>query len=104
LVPSELVGLVLVVPYGAHAYARVGVPSGRDLALIVGVGVVGGVAGLLFLAATGHGQLAIVAVVTSLYPAFTVVLARVFLHERWSHTQVAGLAVAAAAIVLVSLG
>ena len=95
---------MLLVPFGVRAYARVGPPPSRDLALIVGVGVIGGVAGLLFLAATGHGQLAIVAVVTSLYPAFTVLLARVFLAEHWSRTQVIGLAVAAAAIVLVSVG
>jgi uncharacterized membrane protein len=104
LVPSELVGLVVLVPFGVRAYARVGLPPSRDLALVVGVGVVGGVAGLLFLAATGHGQLAIVAVVTSLYPAFTVLLARVLLAEHWSRTQAVGLAVAAAAIVLVSVG
>lgn len=104
LVPSELVGVVLLIPLGVRAYARVGPPPRRDLALIAGVGVIGGIAGLLFLAATGRGQLAIVAVVTSLYPAFTVLLARVFLAERWSRTQVIGLAVAAAAIVLVSLG
>jgi drug/metabolite transporter (DMT)-like permease len=104
LVTSELVGLALLVPFGIRAYGRVGRPPGADLALIVGVGVIGGTAGLLFLAATGHGQLAIVAVVTSLYPAFTVLLARAFLAERWSRTQVIGLAVAAAAIVLVSVG
>ena len=68
--------MLLLIPFGARAFARVGRPSRRDLALIVAVGVVGGIAGLLFLAATGHGQLAIVAVVTSLYPAFTVLLAR----------------------------
>jgi uncharacterized membrane protein len=101
---GELVGLMLLVPFGVRAYARVGRPPSRDLALIVGVGVIGGIAGLLFLAATGHGQLAIVAVVTSLYPAFTVLLARGFLAERWSRPQAIGLAVAAAAIVLVSVG
>jgi len=104
LLSSELVGLLLLVPFAIRAGARVGLPAGRDLALIVAVGVIGGTAGLLFLAATGHGQLAIVAVVTSLYPAFTVLLARLFLAELWSRTQVLGLAVAAAAIVLVSLG
>jgi drug/metabolite transporter (DMT)-like permease len=104
LLASEVVGLLLMVPFGIRAGARVGLPTGRDLVLIVGVGVIGGIAGLLFLAATGHGQLAIVAVVTSLYPAFTVLLARLFLAEFWSRTQVLGLAVAAAAIVLVSLG
>ena len=104
LVTSELVGLVVLVPFGVRAYARVGLPPSRDLGLIVGVGVTGGIAGLLFLAATGHGQLAIVAVVTSLYPAFTVLLARIFLAEHWSRPQAIGLAVAAAAIVLVSVG
>ena len=104
LVSSELVGFALLLPFGVRAYARVGPPPSRDLALIIGVGVIGGIAGLLFLAATGHGQLAIVAVVTSLYPAFTVLLARVFLAEHWSRPQAIGLAVAAAAIVLVSVG
>ena len=104
LVPSEIVGAVLLIPFGVRAYARVGAPPRRDLALIAGVGVIGGIAGLLFLAATGRGQLAIVAVVTSLYPAFTVLLARAFLAERWSRPQAIGLLVAAAAIVLVSVG
>jgi uncharacterized membrane protein len=104
LVSSELVGVVLLIPFGVQAYGRVGRPPRRNLTLIVAVGVIGGIAGLLFLAATGHGQLAIVAVVTSLYPAFTVLLARIFLAERWSRTQVIGLIVAAAAIVLVSIG
>jgi uncharacterized membrane protein len=104
LVSSEFVGLLLLVPFSVRAYARVGLPTRRNLALIVAAGVVGAGAGLLFLAATGHGQLAIVAVVTSLYPAFTVLLARVFLAEQWSRTQMIGLAVAAAAIVLVSVG
>jgi drug/metabolite transporter (DMT)-like permease len=66
-----------------------------------GVIAVGGA--LLFLLATGHGELSIVAVVTALYPAFTVLLARVVLSERWSSLQVAGLLVAAASVVLVSL-
>jgi uncharacterized membrane protein len=104
LLSSEVVGLVVLVPFGVRAYARVGLPASRDVALIVGVGVIGGVAGLLFLAATGHGQLAIVAVVTSLYPAFTVLLARVLLAEHWSRPQAVGLAVAATAIVVVKIG
>ena len=45
-------------------------------------GVAGGVANLLYLAATGTGQLAIVAVVTALYPSITVLPARITLHER----------------------
>jgi drug/metabolite transporter (DMT)-like permease len=64
--------------------------------------VISGVANLLFLAATGRGQLAVVAVLTALYPAVTVLLARVFLAERWTRLQAVGLLAAAAAIVLVS--
>jgi uncharacterized membrane protein len=58
---------------------------------------------VLFLAATGRGELAIVAVVASMYPAFTVILARVVLKERWSRRQAIGLLVAAASVILVSL-
>jgi drug/metabolite transporter (DMT)-like permease len=43
------------------------------------------------LAATGAGQLAIVAVVTALYPAVTILPARLTLQERWSWLQIIGL-------------
>ena len=104
LIPGEGVGMLVLVPYGVSAYRRVGLPARRDALLMVSVGVVGGLAGLLFLLATGHGELTVVAVVTALYPAFTVLLARVLLAERWTRAQAVGLGVAAAAIVLVSLG
>jgi uncharacterized membrane protein len=70
----------------------------------VAAGVVVGTAALIYLAATGHGALAIVAVVTSLYPAFTVLLARIVLSERWSRRQAVGLLIAVVAVVLVSVG
>jgi drug/metabolite transporter (DMT)-like permease len=43
-------------------------------------------------------------VLTALYPGFTVILARVFLGERWSAAQKVGLAIALVATLLVSLG
>jgi uncharacterized membrane protein len=67
-------------------------------------GVLGGAANLLFVAATGAGQLAVVAVITSLYPAITIVLARVVLSERWSRAQATGLVVAAAGVAAITLG
>jgi len=67
-------------------------------------GVLAGVANLLYLAATGAGQLAVVAVVTALYPAVTVLLARLTLHERWSRPQIIGLAISAIAIGAISVG
>ena len=65
-------------------------------------GLTGGVANLLYLAATGAGQLAVVAVVTALYPAVTVLLARIGLHERWSRLQIIGLAASVAAVAAIS--
>jgi uncharacterized membrane protein len=70
----------------------------------VAAGVLSGIAGLLYLAATGAGQLAIVAVLTALYPAVTVLLARLLLHERWSRLQTVGLAVSAVAVAAISIG
>nr|WP_284291368.1 EamA family transporter [Angustibacter aerolatus] len=66
--------------------------------------MLGGAANLLYLAATGAGQLAVVAVLTSLYPAITVLLARTLLGERWGAAQKAGLGVCAAAVAAIALG
>ena len=83
---------------------RAGAPRLRDAALVVAAGLLACAAALLFLAASGRGELAIVAVLASMYPAFTIVLARALLGERWSRLQVAGLLVAVVSVVLVSLG
>jgi uncharacterized membrane protein len=103
LLPGQSVGLLVVAPGALRGWRRVGRPRPRDLALALFAGVIVGAAALSFLAATGHGELSIIAVVTALYPAFTVLLARVVLSERWSRAQATGLIVAAASIVLVSI-
>jgi drug/metabolite transporter (DMT)-like permease len=51
-----------------------------------------------------EGDLAVVAVITALYPAGTVLLARVLLAERIATTQLAGLGLAAVAVSLLALG
>jgi len=56
----------------------------------------------LYIAATRHGRLDVAAVISSLYPASTVILARVLLKERISPTQAAGIAGALIAIALIS--
>ena len=53
---------------------------------------------------TQAGLLSIVAVVTSMYPAATVLLSAVILHEAIGQRQGVGLLFAGAAVVLIALG
>jgi len=88
------------------ALALGGNPVPRRRADLAGLvpGVLAVLAVLFFLLATSQGLLSIAAVITSLYPAFTVVLAIAVLREHVHRAQAVGLAVCAASVVLVSLG
>ncbi|MFF9916833.1 EamA family transporter [Streptomyces globisporus] len=66
-------------------------------------GVLDSVANLLFLLAARSGDLAVVAVITALYPAGTVLLARSVLSERIYRGQLIGLGTAAVAVSLLAL-
>jgi drug/metabolite transporter (DMT)-like permease len=57
----------------------------------------------LFIAATRHGRLDVAAILSSLYPASTVILARVLLKERISAMQGAGIAGALISVALISV-
>ncbi len=72
--------------------------------LILGAGGLDMVANLLFLVAERRGLLTLVSVITALYPASTVMLASVVLHERLFHTQWIGLIFAAVGVGLISVG
>jgi drug/metabolite transporter (DMT)-like permease len=56
----------------------------------------------LFVAATRHGRLDVAAVLSSLYPASTVILARVVLKERIAKWQAIGIGCAVLSVALVS--
>ncbi|MDH5236304.1 MAG: EamA family transporter, partial [Acidimicrobiia bacterium] len=71
---------------------------------IAAAGVFDVAANVTFLLATAEGDLAVVSVLSSMYPAATVLLAWTILRERISGVQVAGLALAAVAISLVGVG
>ena len=58
---------------------------------------------LLFIAATRAGRLDVAAVLASLYPASTILLAAWMLRERPTRRQGLGMAVAAAAVVMITI-
>jgi drug/metabolite transporter (DMT)-like permease len=59
-------------------------------------------ANAMFIAATRHGRLDVAAVLSSLYPASTVILARVLLKERLSAMQNVGIVGALLSVALIS--
>jgi drug/metabolite transporter (DMT)-like permease len=67
-------------------------------------GILAACAGLCFLLARHRGLLSVSAVLVSLYPAFTVLLASLVLRERVHRVQGWGLALCGAAVVLVAAG
>ena len=78
-------------------------PSGT-LPMIAAAGALDVAANLFYLLATRHGLLSLVAVLTSMYPATTVVLARFVLNERLTRLQLGGLLLAGAGIAAIAAG
>ena len=78
--------------------------SGRARLLAVITGVAGASGTILFFLATHQGFLAVTAVLTSLYPAVTIVLARTVLGERLTALRLGGLVTAGACVTLIALG
>ena len=94
---------VSVVLFAGLALAsRVAMAMPRQvLTIAVGAGVLDVLANALYLMAARQGPLTAVVTLSSLYPASTVVLARVVLHERLTGLQAAGVVAALAAVALI---
>lgn len=75
----------------------------RDVLVLPLLGVGDLTANLLFAAASAKGQVSIVAVLGSLYPVATLVLARVVLAERLRAVQLVGVALTVVGVVLVTV-
>lgn len=70
----------------------------------LGAGVLASLAVVGFMLARQQGLLSVAAVLTSLYPAATVLLATLLLHEKLHRAQSVGLLLCAASVVCVALG
>jgi len=95
------ISVILAVALISRASLRPGPGTGW---LIIGAGTIDMAANLLFLLAERRGLLTLVSVITALYPASTVVLARLVLHEQLTRAQWIGLFLAAAGVGLISAG
>lgn len=102
LVAARTASVLLIGVAALVARRSVRVPA-RTAPAVAASGVGDVSANALYLVATQHGSLAITGVLGSLYPASTVLLAQLVLRERLVRSQAAGLATAAAAVVLISL-
>ncbi|KQT89660.1 hypothetical protein ASG49_15605 [Marmoricola sp. Leaf446] len=96
---------VLAVALLATTLGATWVPRDRAAAVGgAGAGALSAAAVVGFLLATQQGLLTVSAVLASLYPAVTVLLAAVLLHERVHRVQGAGLALCAVSVVCVAVG
>jgi drug/metabolite transporter (DMT)-like permease len=101
LVASRASASVLVLVAGLVTGQRK-LPTGTPLRLTVTAAGLDIIANWAFLYALRAGMLSIVSVLTSLYPAATVLLARVVLKETTGWVQRVGLVLAATAVVLIA--
>ncbi|MCE4941535.1 EamA family transporter [Streptomyces albulus] len=102
LIVGRAVSSTVTLIAAAALYRRLG-PERPAYAVSATAGVLDSLANLLFLLAARSGDLTVVAVITALYPAGTVLLARGVLAERIHRSQLVGLGTAAVAVSLLAL-
>ncbi|MGA5409640.1 EamA family transporter [Streptomyces lavendulocolor] len=102
LIVGRAVSSAVTLAAAVAMFRRLG-PERPAYAMSAAAGVLDSVANLLFLLAARGGDLAVVAVITALYPAGTVLLARGVLAERIHRGQLVGLGTAAVAVGLLAL-
>lgn len=106
IVSGRVAGLTLVsiALIALVVRSEVHFPTGQARGFAFTTGALDVAATALLLVAVRRGYLVVVAPLASLAPAFTVVFAWMFLHERIARVQFAGLLVGALGLVLVASG
>ena len=95
---AVLIGAVIVISRSAWR------PERRLVPAISAVGVLDMAGNGAFILAVQSGALAVAAVLSSLYPVTTVILAAIFLRERVTRTHAVGIGLAVGAIVCIAAG
>ncbi len=93
------IGILALVAVVARASLQ---PPAGTLGLVLFTGAIDMTANALYVLATYNGYLSIAAVITSLYPASTVFLARLILNERLMMSQKFGVGLALAGVALIA--
>jgi drug/metabolite transporter (DMT)-like permease len=102
LAAARLASLIMILPI-VFILRPTPKPTLRNLPLIAVAGLLDSSGNLFYALATRAGRLDVAAVLASLYPATTVFLAALFLHERLARSQWIGVTLALAAIVLLGI-
>jgi len=103
IVVSQVAALVTVTGFAA-ATRQLGLPQAGARGLAMLTGSIGAAGTFAFFLATHRGLLAVTAVITSLYPAGTILLARALSGERLTALRIIGLSLAAASVGLIAAG
>ena len=103
LIGSKMSSITLVAAAGLLARSSLKPAPGTWAGILI-AGVLDVCANVFYLLASREGLLTLAAVATSLYPASTVLLARVVLRERMSTGQLAGLALVVAGVAMMAAG
>ena len=98
LIQTVILGVLIVAWRQPYRLERAILPK------VVGIGLLDMAGNAAFILATQTGMLAIAAVLSSLYPVMTVVLAVVFLRERVTRSHLVGIALTVLAIALIAAG
>jgi drug/metabolite transporter (DMT)-like permease len=102
LVASRMAAFLLILAFALLTRQQV-IPPAFPVVLLTLNGVLGVAGTLFFLLATQHGRLDIAAVLGSLYPAVTAILAKLITKENMTRLQILGMAIAILAIALITI-
>ncbi|HRW36725.1 MAG: DMT family transporter [Acidimicrobiales bacterium] len=103
LLGARLVSVPLLLVLARRQAAALAWTDPSTLPRVLLSGTLDMAANIAYLLALRHGMLSVVAAITGLYPASTVLLAQAHLDERLHRTQLTGLATAAVAAVLIAV-